>query len=71
VLAGIGAVCCLSCAFNVQEGFPRSSLDVNYAHYSVGFGVVLACSMTVLLMVLGVTAFVLECVDFGVDAPRR
>jgi hypothetical protein len=70
VLAGISAVFCLSCAFDVQRVF-RQALDLNYAHYSLGFGVVVACSMTVLLTVLGVAAFVLDCVDASVGTPRR
>jgi hypothetical protein len=61
VLAGIGAVFCLSCAFNVRRIF-REALDLNYAHYSLGFGVVVACTLTVILTVLGVTAFVLDCI---------
>ena len=61
VLAGIGAVFCLSCALNVRRIF-REALDLNYAHYSLGFGVVVACTLTVILTVLGVTAFVLDCI---------
>jgi len=70
VLGGIGAIFCLSCAFNVQTVF-REALDVNYVHYSLGSGVVVACCMTVLLTMLGVAAFVLDCVDAGVDMTRR
>jgi hypothetical protein len=58
VLAGIDAVICLSYALNVQRMF-RETLDLNYIHCSLGFGVVVACGMTVLLTALGVTAFVL------------
>ncbi|HZE17626.1 MAG TPA: hypothetical protein VE197_19055, partial [Mycobacterium sp.] len=61
VQAGIGAVFCLSCAFNVRR-ILREALDLNYAHYSLGFGVVVACTLTVILTVLGVTAFVLDCI---------
>jgi hypothetical protein len=68
VLAGIGAAFCLSCAFNVQRVF-RETLNLEYAHYSLGFGVVVACIVTVSLTVLGVAAFVLDCVDVDVDAP--
>lgn len=61
VLAGTGAVFCLSCAFNVRRIF-REVLDLSYAHYSLGIGVLVACGLTLILTVLGVTAFVLDCI---------
>ena len=61
LLAGIGAVFCLSCPFNVRRVF-RAAFDLNYVHYSLGFGVVVACSMTVILTGLGTTAFILDSI---------
>jgi len=59
VLAGVGAVYCLSCAFNVRRLF-RETLNLEYVRYSLGIGMVIACTMTVILGALGVTAFVME-----------
>jgi hypothetical protein len=59
VLAGIGSVFCLSYAFSVRRIFGET-LGLPYAHYSLGFGLVVACTMTVVLIALGVAAFVLE-----------
>lgn len=59
VLAGIGFVSCLSGALNVRRSLGEA-LGLAYGHYSLGFGVVVACTMTVVLMALGVAAFVLD-----------
>jgi hypothetical protein len=59
VLAGIGSVFCLSAALNVRGMF-NEALDLGYAHYSPGFGLIVACTMTAVLTALGVTAVVLE-----------
>ena len=58
-LAGIGFVSCLSYALNVRRSLSEA-LGLDYGHYSLGFGVVIACTMTVVLMALGVAAFVLD-----------
>jgi hypothetical protein len=59
VLAAIGSGFCLSYAFNVKRTFTEV-LDLSSAHYSLAFGLVAACVLTVLLTALGVAAFVLE-----------
>ena len=59
VLAGIGFVSCLSYALNVRRSLGEA-LGLDYGHFSLGFGVVVACIMTVVLMALGVAAFVLD-----------
>jgi len=59
VLAGIGSVLCLSNALDVRGMF-KEALDLGYAHHSPGFGLIVACTMTVMLTALGVTAVVLE-----------
>ena len=59
VLAAVGAVFCLSFALNDERIF-YESLDLDYVHYSLGFGVVVACTMTVILTMLAVTAFVID-----------
>jgi hypothetical protein len=59
VLAGIGSVFGLSYALNVREMFSEV-LDLSFAHSSLGFGLIVACTMTVALTALGVAAFVLE-----------
>jgi hypothetical protein len=64
VLAGIGSAFCLSYAFNVRRIFGEA-LSLNYAHYSPGFGVVVACTTTVILIALGMAAFVSERIAAG------
>jgi hypothetical protein len=59
VLAGIGSLVCLSYAFNVRRIFGEACC-LNDAHYSLGVGVVVACTTTVVLTALGVAAFVWE-----------
>lgn len=59
VLASIGSVFCLSTALDVRGMFDEA-LDSSYAHYWPGFGLIFACTMTVVLTALGGTAFVLE-----------
>jgi hypothetical protein len=59
VLGGIGSVFCLSSALNVRGMF-NEALDLSDEHYLLGSGLVVASAMTVVLTVLGVTAFVLE-----------
>ncbi len=58
-------------AFNVRKMFSEA-LDLYYAHYSLGFGVVVACTMTVVLTALGVAAFVLDRITpyrYGLSQP--
>ena len=59
VLAGIGFVSCLSCALNIRRSLDEA-LGLDYGHYSLGSGVVVASTMTVVLMALGVAAVVLD-----------
>ncbi|MDA3641375.1 hypothetical protein [Mycobacterium xenopi] len=58
-LASIGSALCLPDALNVRRAFGES-LGSDYAHYSPGFGLILACTMTVALVALGVAGFALE-----------
>jgi hypothetical protein len=59
VLGGVGSVIGLSYALDLRGMFSEA-LDLGYAHYSPGFGVVLACTVAAILIPLGVAAFVLE-----------
>jgi hypothetical protein len=59
VLAIIGSVLCLASALDERRIF-GDAFDVAAAHYSLGYGLALACAMTMVLIALGVAGFTLE-----------
>ncbi|MGW4019119.1 RDD family protein [Rhodococcus ruber] len=60
VLALIGFVTALSQMFNVRGAVFDNNVGWSQGEFSAGFGLVLACALTLVLLGLAVTAFVLE-----------
>lgn len=59
LLAGIGSVLCVASALNVRRIF-GDAFDVAAAHYSLGYGLALACITSIVLIGLGVAGYALE-----------
>jgi hypothetical protein len=59
LLASIASVLCLASALNVRRIF-GDAFDVAAAHYSLGYGLALACITTIVLIALGVAGFALD-----------
>ena len=67
ILGGIGFLACMADAINVGAvmGNPASGAG----EYAIGFGLLLACAVTLVLVGLGITAFVLERISIGSRSP--
>ena len=67
ILGGIEFLACMGNVINLgaMMGNPASSPG----EYAIGFGLLLACAVTLVLVALGITAFVLERISIRSRSP--
>ena len=68
-VAILGGIEFLACMGNVVSLGAMMGNPVSGSEYSIGFGLLLACAVTLVLVGLGITAFVLERMSIGSRSP--
>ncbi|RWA23956.1 hypothetical protein MELE44368_01730 [Mycolicibacterium elephantis DSM 44368] len=66
--AGVGFLVFLGNLINLESMMGEVSVS---GFYTVGFGLLLACAVGLILIALGITAFVLERVSIAAPSPRE